>query len=594
MNFGVPYNYDHDALEYAMVSQTVNQTGGYLSTSHLGAPFGQNLHEFPYGADNLNIELLHFFNGATGDPSRSINLLLLVGYPLAALVAFASMRRMRISRSVSALGSVLIAFAPYHQARAGGHLFLSSYFMVPFGVMLVVTACSNDAPLVGWRTRRDLPVLLGCAALASTGAYYALFTVILLGIVSAAAAIGRRSIRPLRSAVTLGAVIVGVLALNLMPSLVWRVTHDANNVVAARSPVETELYGLKVTAMLMPVPNHRVAPLATIGSKYVANSPLPSENGQQLGVIGSLGFLGLIGSIGIVLFRRRTQGEGDERDPSADRFSEWESLRVLVLAAILLSTIGGLSYVLSAGGLSELRGWNRMSIVVMVACVFAVALVIDRACGRMSVRSFRMIVGLVLVVGVFDQVGVVQNNFHVTTEREFASDRTFFTGVSTALGGNGAVLQLPFVSYPETPPINKTGAFDPVAAYLHAPELHWSFGGMRGSVPAWQERLNAATPDDVATQAIAMGFFAIVVDHNGFADRGSALSAGFLQIGALAGATSPDGRYQWFDLRPAKSLAESRGVDLEAMRRALTALPPAKIIPHRQTPGDPNSPVVTG
>ena len=78
IDLNVPMNYEHDAFEYAMVSQTVNQTGGYMTNDHLGAPFGQDLHDFPYGADNLNIAALRVLNGITGNPGLSLNLLYFV------------------------------------------------------------------------------------------------------------------------------------------------------------------------------------------------------------------------------------------------------------------------------------------------------------------------------------------------------------------------------------------------------------------------------------------------------------------------------------------------------------------------------------
>ena len=597
IDLNVPMNYEHDAFEYAMVSQTVNQTGGYMTNDHLGAPFGQDLHDFPYGADNLNIAALRVLNGITGNPGLSLNLLYFLGYPLAALGSFLALRRLKVSAGISCVAAILISFAPYHQSRAVGHLFLSSYYMVPFGVLLVILACASDAPLVGWRARRDVPVLLGCAALASTGAYYALFTVLLLGIVGLASAFGRRSLRPLKSAVFMSVAIVGVLAINLAPSLVWRATHSDNPSVAARWPIETELYGLKITAMLMPIPNHRVPPLAHVGAKYLKYTPLPSEGGQQIGLVAVAGLALLLASAIATLFRRRTDGVAETAQlpgVKGSRGAEWEALRGLVLGAILLSTVGGFSFLLSAGGLSELRGWNRMSIVIMTACIFAVAMALEHVRTRLSRGLFGVALAVIALVGVVDQVGVLPADFHTVAEQEFRSDRQFFHDVSRGLGGAGAVLQLPYVSYPETPTVYGTGAFDPVAGFLHAPELRWSFGGMRGRVPGWQERLNVATPLDVAHQGAAMNFDAIVVDHRGFADGGAALTAGLLGAGLTPGRVSADGRYQWFDLRPARKSFVDHGIDLDAIRRTLYAVPPTAVLPHRQVVDDPNSPVITG
>src|SRR5215218_6959649 len=57
-HWSVPFASDRDAMYYPMVAKTIGRYGTYLHNPHLGWPFGQNLADFPEGADNFNWFLL--------------------------------------------------------------------------------------------------------------------------------------------------------------------------------------------------------------------------------------------------------------------------------------------------------------------------------------------------------------------------------------------------------------------------------------------------------------------------------------------------------------------------------------------------------
>src|ERR1700732_4603441 len=93
---------------------------------------------------------------------------------------------------------------------------------------------------------------------------------------------------------------------------------------------ESEHYGLKIIQLLMPVQHHQLPWLRDFATEYNTFAPLVTENQQaSLGLIGSFGLLALLGR---ALLQYR----------SAQRGSTLDGLTLLVVAAVLLGTIGGL------------------------------------------------------------------------------------------------------------------------------------------------------------------------------------------------------------------------------------------------------------
>ena len=93
MSFRVPMVYWGDAIFSLMLVKNVVEHGSYLTNSNLGAPFGQQLYDFPQGGDNLNILVLWVIGLFTNNAAVAMNLFYLVTYPLVALSALLVLRR---------------------------------------------------------------------------------------------------------------------------------------------------------------------------------------------------------------------------------------------------------------------------------------------------------------------------------------------------------------------------------------------------------------------------------------------------------------------------------------------------------------------
>ena len=546
----VPYDYDGDAAFYLMEVQGLHQHGTYLTNPNLGYPYGQDTRDLPQGVDNLNwlaLRGLSVFGGA----AVAMNLFYLLTYGVIAGMAFAVLRLLRIRAVIAGVAALLYAFLPYHLLRRAQHLLLASYGFVPLAVLFALAVLSDRPPLFsGSRLRvgkRELLLLAGCAAMGSLGAYYAVFSMLLFMAAGVAAALARRWWRSFWSGLLLSAAVAVVVVVNLAPSIWYRLRHGANPEAITRYPSETETYGLRIQQLFSPRYGHRNALLAKLAVKAYSG-PIPSELGQTLGIVGAAGvaLLLVVVMVGIV----------SRRDEPGWEHPAGRTLRhagMLLLVIVLTATISGFAFFLSAAGLRDIRAWNRAVVVVGFLGLLAVATAAEtwarRADRRRGRRWTKVVLGvgaaLVLLLGWYDQTAPIDGRADVRAA--WTSDRTLFRQMAAELPSGTPVFQLPLVSFPESPPVNRIQAYDPARGYLHAPSLRWSYGAVRGRSPDWPADLDQRSGADLVAYLRRAGFRQLVVDRFGYTDGGKALEAR-LAGAATRRADSPDGRFAWYEL----------------------------------------------
>lgn len=549
-DLSVPFRLGGDADFYLMVTDGLLKHGWHLVNPELGAPGSQALYDLPHGADNLQFLLIKLIGTLTGNSAaRAVNLYYLATFPLAAGIAFGVLRALKVTREPALVFAVLYALLPYHFERGTTHLLLSGYYMVPVGVLLVLSAVGDDPPFTqdgSWRPRlskRSILPLLGCAAIASTGAYYAVFTLVLLvGVALADFAIRRRARTLTAAGVTAGAIVL-VLALNLAPTLAYWIANGANADVARRTPQETELYGLRISELVVPRADHRIGPLGSI-EREIRQFKEPSEGGMPLGAVGAIGFLGLVGAA--VAF---VAGNHHPRDRTLS--ATGRRLATANLVAVLVATIGGFSIILSALSLRDIRAWNRISVVIGFLALAAVAIVWDRvARPRLGAVLAAVLVGAIGVVGVLDQTSSADAPDYSATQKTWASDARFTEALDRALPAGAEVFQVPYIAFPETAPVAAAGAYDDTRLSLHTDDIRWSYGAMTGRDVTWQPAVAAEDAPQMVQDLRRRGFDGIVVDRAAFTDADAA-AARVGRLAATAGApavTSPDGRWVFIRL----------------------------------------------
>src|SRR6266498_5218805 len=369
-NFRVPFVYNAanepplafapDAPYYLMLTKGLVDHGSYLRIPNLGWPFSLQLYDNPESGDNLQLALLRGLGFVLRDAVLTVNVYYLFTFVAVVLAAWFVLRRLGVSRLVAAVIAILYTFLPYHFARGEAHLLLSGYFMVPIATLLILQVLSDDPPFTArrespeprWRislwSRRAVPWLLACAALGSTGPYYAFFAVLLLASAVSVDLVARRSWRRAASGVMAAGLVLVVLLLNLSPSLLYWLSHGQNDQAIPRGISETEVNGLRVAELVLPRVDHRIGAFADAQRKSDRFSPVTtSERGQQLGLIGAIGFVGLVVFTLSRLLRRRGNDGSRAPPPLGTGADGGKRLGLLTVVAVIVAAVSGFSLLIS-------------------------------------------------------------------------------------------------------------------------------------------------------------------------------------------------------------------------------------------------------
>jgi phosphoglycerol transferase len=563
-----PFALGGDASFYLMEVRSLGRFGTYLSSPNLGWPFGQSVHDLPQGVDNFHWLILKVLYALSGTTGGAVNLFYVLSSCAVAAMTMIVMRMFGVRRWLALVMTLLFVFLPYHFARGEGHILLSGYQLVPLGVLLAASLFGDHPPLVrrndagrsriDWSSRRTWLVMAACVGLASTGAYYMMFS---LGLVVIAALLsattnqrGNRA-APLMAAAVIVVVTGFVFALNVSPTILYLAKNGANAGVASRSPSETELYGLRISQLFLPREQHRIGPLSKIATRS-QGKVVPSEGGQQLGIIGAAGLAALLGSVVLAAMGKRL------RQP----FDVLNRLGLLTLACILAGTVSGFAVFISAAGMSYIRAWNRISVVIGFMALLAVGLLLEHLLQRRPAVSWLAPVLAVgsLGVGYIDQTSPFDVPPYDAIHTQAKSETAFYQSVATTAGAEGTVFTWPHVPFPEVPDRGGTGAYDQALGYVFQPNLKWSFGFTRGRHPDYPLAFEKQPANQWLTSVVAIGFRTLVVDRAALKGINSVPDVEpdvRTQLGEPV-TVSADGRYALYDLHAFAAKAESsQGAD---------------------------------
>jgi hypothetical protein len=572
----VPITPGGDATLNLAVLQGMIEHGWYFTNSSLGAPAGQQLYDFSaFDGDNLQFLFMRVLALGISDPAALLNVYYILGFALVSGATYGVLRAVGVSRPTACVGGVLLAVLPEHFARSESHLFLATFFAVPAGGWLVLRTllgqplATRRPDVAGWRGWMSWPLaatVAACIAAGGSTLYYAVFTILLVGIAALLRGVSVRSPRAVLPGILLAAAVGVVLLVNISPALIYQEIHGHNPASATRQPVESEAYAMSLIQMVLPIQGHRIQAFAEAYQKHQGTTPLVSEGGQQIGLLFALSFFGLIALMaGRALAGARAVSERGTLAAAA---------AVGAGTAFLLGTFGGGSALIAYLVSPQIRAWNRIVPFIAFFALVGLALAIDAARDRLGTVSRRRILAgalvvLVGVVGVLDQTSKTFLPAYAATFKTWQSDARFAADLDRLLPNDAMVFQLPFHEFPETTGTNQMADYDLFKGYVHNSHLRWSYGAMKGRSQDWGDEAAAEPLSFVVPAAMAEGFAGVYVDRGAYADQGQAVEA---QIRKALGVAAPalvsaDGRLAFYDGRP---LGQRLAATLpEAQRHAL-------------------------
>lgn len=590
MPLRLPWDTRSDATLIATMVKNTVDTGWFADQPRLGAPFGQNLHDFPHGGETFQLAVMKVVATFTGDWGLTMNLYFLVGAGLLAAVTHLVLRHLGFGPLVAAVGALLYTALPYRFAHGQMHLWRSSYFTAPLAALLLVwVACwrerflraPTDRSVRVWR-RGALrwPRVAAAAAMAvviaGTETMTTAFTMTLLVVGAVVGALRHRDPQRLLVAGGLVSVMIATFAVLSAPTLLHYAEHGSNDVAARRFTTESEWYGLKLTRLVLPEPGHRVGALSDIGERSQEHTLLVSEPGQALGILGTIGFAGVL----YAALTRRRGGEPSPASPPWDRAALRDSGVVNTLVALAFGTIGGFSVVMAMVGFGQVRVWNRIMLFVAFFAMVEAATRVEQVGRRVNIRhpSYAGIAAVVLAFGLWDGIPPPRMSYDAIEARH-ASDRAFVSAIEDVLPDGAAIFQIPVLDFPEVVAPGAMEDYDPLRGYLaDSGSLRWSYGAVKGRPESdWQSRLrDEVGPVGALPALLGMGFEGLWVDTHGYRPGPTHPGLDPTEIDAIELAvgveplTSPDGRFLFFDLR---SYREGLGLgDAELRAEAVRVL----------------------
>ena len=548
-DLAVPFHYSGDALFYSVAIKGTIENGWYLKNDAVGVPSGLRMHDFPQ-ADALNFLILKALGFIHPEYAWVLNVFFLLTFPLTTITSLFAFLQFRFSYFSALVWSLVYTFIPFHFIRGEGHLFVATYYLVPLGITVALWIATGslhtetDHPSGTTRKRRLILSVVFCLLISSVGiGYYAFFSCFFILLASVIAAISYRQLRPfVISGVLIAVVCAGLLA-NLTPNLIYMAKHGDVK-AAQRGPHEAETFGLKVAQLLLPVQEHRLPALARVAERY-SKAPLVNENrAAALGFVGAVGFLTLLAWF---LFLK----------PEASNFNSdntrslLNNLSLMNLAALLLATVGGFSALFALLISPQLRTYNRISVFISFFSILAVATLIENRFRKTSkgALTFRLLLALILAFAILDQTSPYFVPDYNYNKSQFDNDKEFVETIQSMMSPGAMIFQLPYMSFPEHPPVSQMTDYELFRGYLHSKTLGWSYGTMKGREgDLWLRDVSARPVEDMLQTIAFAGFGGIYIDRTGMEDKGVSLESNLTRILGTAPIVSRNQRLVFFNL----------------------------------------------
>jgi len=548
-DLAVPFHYSGDALFYSVAIKGTIENGWYLKNDAVGVPSGLRMHDFPQ-ADALNFLILKALGFIHPEYAWVLNVFFLLTFPLTTITSLFAFLQFRFSYFSALVWSLVYTFIPFHFIRGEGHLFVATYYLVPLGITVALWIATGslhtetDHPSGTTRKRRLILSVVFCLLISSVGiGYYAFFSCFFILLAGVIAAISYRQLRPcVISGVLIAVVCAGLLA-NLTPNLIYMAKHGDVK-AAQRGPHEAETFGLKVAQLLLPVQEHRLPALARVAERY-SKAPLVNENrAAALGFVGAVGFLTLLAWF---LFLK----------PEASNFNSdntrslLNNLSLMNLAALLLATVGGFSALFALLISPQLRTYNRISVFISFFSILAVATLIENRFRKTSkgALTFRLLLALILAFAILDQTSPYFVPDYNYNKSQFDNDKEFVETIQSMMSPGAMIFQLPYMSFPEHPPVSQMTDYELFRGYLHSKTLGWSYGTMKGrDGDLWLRDVSARPVEDMLQTIAFAGFSGIYIDRTGMEDKGVSLESNLTRILGTAPIVSRNQRLVFFNL----------------------------------------------
>ncbi len=480
-------------------------------SNKLGYPYAKDSHlsDFP-----ITEEFEYFFVGKLSNLVGlwlATNIMLIIVIFLNSLSMFCALKTNKVSSFYSFLLAIIYALSPYFLARNLIHLTLSMYFCLPWVVLVCREAIQKYS--LGLLSRKQIYLI--CFLLGLFNPYYLLFFLVSFLICTLISQIRNLSLTNLK--IPLVAVLCSFSAFLFMhlDTLITFLEFGGNRGALTRSLGEIELYGLKITELLIPGWS-KFRFLQKYSDWYYSSAFIKPERmgSSYLGIIGIIGFFGLFfGSIFQALKERKVPY----------LFELFGSAWVLSF-----SMVGGLAGILGALGLFTFRANNRLSIFIFTLIIFYIGSFMTNYKRGWQKIIFASIFILTLFESFPSEFRKQSNYISMKVDEDLNLCRTLEKNFEPG----SALINFPLVLFPESPKVHLMDDYEHFRPYLCSESFSYTYGSVKGrGLEDWQKNLDTFDSKHINDVLKSKNIKGVLIYRKGYPDAGKDLIVKLTTLG---------------------------------------------------------------
>ncbi|MFM7146521.1 MAG: hypothetical protein ACKOW5_09330, partial [Actinomycetales bacterium] len=353
---------------------------------------------------------------------------------------------------------------------------------------------------------------------------------------------------------------IGVLAVvGFLPSLLTLRADPPLIPLGERTPIESVTFAGNLAFALLPVPQSQLPGLSSYNAAvYEAMQTAPWGESTALTNFGTWITTAalVVFVLGLIIRARRPQLVDDASAATTAPLVTPGFILALIGWTLLFFVPWGLNYLFAGAVSAQIRGWNRLVPLLLLLFILGAAAVLAQTSWRRW--SMRMVVAIpvavvVLALTAVDAVAPFREPYATNVATASAQSQAaaqYATDLNTAIPENCAVLQLPYVPYPEAGDTRGMPDYEHFWTALANHDKSFTYGAVRATdASVWASQL-AMVPSDATVELLRQaGFCAIHVDSRGYyaEEIGPVLENLTSRFGAPV-ASAVDGQWQAFSI----------------------------------------------
>lgn len=543
-NLTVPFNFSQDGIGWSVIIKNYIEGGNISDFKYYGAPFNNTWEYMPEFSLLLNIilKVLSFFIDKFGIISNGIFLL---SFGCIACMAAYCFRKCQLSPQIAFTLSLLYSNLPYHYYRSTQHLNLSFYIFVPL-VCYITFLMINDQFYENGKLKISLVIkcsilylLLGLSDL-----YYSFFGIMVFGIAWLLNFIkGKKINRIVPFLCSAFSCILGIFLCMIM----WWVNIGHISTIQSldnRSIYDLEIYGLKLSSLILPVKGHILQFLSKVTDEYLNNTPFNEE--------GAFATLGIIGAIGLVISILSLVCKNE-------KFNKIKKCGLLNIFIFLVAVNGGVNILIALFITSSIRCYNRLSIYIAFFSFLAIGFWVENISQKLKKGIYYFLLIGITALGVIDQISLELVPSY--EENRLKYDEAAETGqhLNELCKEEDSIFFLPFQSSNNYNAINGHDRYESYLPSLFTNKLNWSLYYGENSRNLWAENIASKNVKELIIDLYANDFSAVVIDRYLCEDTYfDTVLNGFIEQLGDAEFISTNQRYYVFSLKESEDSIESK------------------------------------